>query len=559
MKTLYNEQDQASSENNQWQRDEVASNVIDYENAKEKISQREYAKTNSIPRTTLQHWLYRKESLYALRAEIEFFESPVGLAFLHRMVVAAHMEFGENSPASLHNISRFFKLCNLDPFIGTSYSTQCRFGKSMDNGIIQFGELEKKRLSENMPKKKITLCEDETFHPETCMVAIEPRSNFIILEKYVEDRKSKTWNKVVDEAIEGMNVEVNQVTSDEARGITNHTTKGLQAHHSPDCFHVSQEISKGTSGALASTVKKAEKELDNATKETEKQICLKDQYDNQPKRPRGRRPHFEKRIESANAHQKEKSSELETAKDNQKIVHNNRREIGRCYHPYDPESGEKQDAQVISGLLESCFENINNAITGLSDRCKKRVDKAHRVVKDMVANVAFFFLMIEVYMDNLGISSRDRELLHDYLIPGFYLKEVARKEKDKVRKIAIYSKSQELLSIVSNNDSPYSDYSIEKIEMLEKAAEDCAYIFQRSSSCVEGRNAQLSLHHHGIHKLSDRHLKALTIVHNFYIRNRDGTTPAERFFEAKHNDLFEWLLDNLDYPVRPRKRLAKAA
>ena len=66
-------------------------------------------------------------------------------------------------------------------------------------------------------------------------------------------------------------------------------------------------------------------------------------------------------------------------------------------------------------------------------------------------------------------------------------------------------------------------------------------------------------HHHGIHRLSDRHLKALTIVHNFYIRNRDGTTLAERFFETKHNDLFEWLLDNLEYPVRPRKRLAKAA
>ncbi len=32
-----------------------------------------------------------------------------------------------------------------------------------------------------------------------------------------------------------------------------------------------------------------------------------------------------------------------------------------------------------------------------------------------------------------------------------------------------------------------------------------------------------------------------------------------RFFEAKHNDLFEWLLDNIDYPVRPRKRLEKAA
>jgi len=54
-------------------------------------------------------------------------------------------------------------------------------------------------------------------------------------------------------------------------------------------------------------------------------------------------------------------------------------------------------------------------------------------------------------------------------------------------------------------------------------------------------------------------LKAQTVVHNYTIKNREGTTPAERFFEEKHNDLFEWLLGHMDYQVRPRKRLAKAA
>jgi len=95
--------------------------------------------------------------------------------------------------------------------------------------------------------------------------------------------------------------------------------------------------------------------------------------------------------------------------------------------------------------------------------------------------------------------------------------------------------------------------------MLEKAAEECAQIFQRSSSCVEGRNAQLSLRHHGIHRLSNQCLKAQTIVHNYYTRNRDGTTPAERFFNSKHTDLFEWLLEKMDCPARPRKHLKKVA
>ena len=167
--------------------------------------------------------------------------------------------------------------------------------------------------------------------------------------------------------------------------------------------------------------------------------------------------------------------------------------------------------------------------------------------------------MIGQYMDNIGISKHERQIMHDYLIPGFYLQQVARKEKDEIRKEVVSMKSREFLSILTSPDGPLSGYSDEKIKELERAAKDCADIFQRSSSCVEGRNAQLSLRHHGIHKLSPNHLKALTIVHNYHIRNRDGTTPAERFFEAKHNDLFEWLLDNMDYPARPRKRLAKAA
>ena len=32
--------------------------------------------------------------------------------------------------------------------------------------------------------RNITLCEDETFHPQICLVALEPVSNFLILKAY---------------------------------------------------------------------------------------------------------------------------------------------------------------------------------------------------------------------------------------------------------------------------------------------------------------------------------------------------------------------------------------
>ena len=169
---------------------------------------------------------------------------------------------------------------------------------------------------------------------------------------------------------------------------------------------------------------------------------------------------------------------------------------------------------------------------GLSDRCKDRVNKAQRVVIDMVATIAFYFKMVDIYLDNIQLSARDKSLMYNYLIPGHYLKLAAGKERDLDRKANILKKARELLSIIEDHENLgkiICDYEIEK---LDKAAKDCAQFFQRSSSCVEGRNAQLALRHQGIHQLSNRHLQALTVIHNYYVKRRDGTTAAGRFFET---------------------------
>lgn len=559
MTKQYNDSVQVASEKIQWQRDDVASKIIDFEQARHKQSQRQFAIEQEVSRSTLQHWLARKESIDASPGLIEFFESPVGTEFVHRIVTAAHFTFTKDGVASIHNVSNFLKLSGLSPFVASSYSSQQRVSNKMDDTIIEFEEFVRPHLSENMPAKKISLAEDETFHPQICAVSMEPVSNFIVAEKYVENREAATWNKVVLQGLKGLPVQVIQVTSDEGRGLINHTIKGLNAHHSSDCFHVPHEIGKGTSGALASAVKKAENEYESSVKQTQKQVSLEEKYDNQPKRPPGRRPDFEKRIELTKDKQAQAQSNLEIARQNQETVRQAKSDIGQVYHPFNTQTGAKQDSQKVSELLESCFENIREATRDLSERCKQRVEKAHRVVKNMVATIAFFFSMIDLYMDNMQISDQDRQLMYDYLIPGFYLQQVARKEKDAERKSQISQISRQLLSILTQQDGPFSEYSENDLKRLEKAAEECARIFQRSSSCVEGRNAQLSLRHHGIHNLSDRSLKAQTIVHNYYRRNRDGTTPAERFFEAKHIDLFQWLLEKMDCPARPRRCLRIAS
>ena len=89
---------------------------------------------------------------------------------------------------------------------------------------------------------------------------------------------------------------------------------------------------------------------------------------------------------------------------------------------------------------------------------------------------------------------------------------------------------------------------------MEEIDRELAEIFQRSSSCVEGRNGVLSLNHHRFHRLNPKTLNALTVAHNFDVKKWDGTAAAERFFGKKHDKLFDFLLANVRIPGKPQKQ-----
>ena len=78
--------------------------------------------------------------------------------------------------------------------------------------------------------------------------------------------------------------------------------------------------------------------------------------------------------------------------------------------------------------------------------------------------------------------------------------------------------------------------------------------FQRTTSAVEGRNGYLTQVHHNRRGLSTRHLKVLTVIHNFDLKRADGSTAAERLFKLSHPNLFQTVLDQMPELPLPRKR-----
>ena len=181
----------------------------------------------------------------------------------------------------------------------------------------------------------------------------------------------------------------------------------------------------------------------------------------------------------------------------------------------------------------------------------QRIQKAHKLLPQMVATITFFFQMVINYVQQQSLPVKIEELLYQQLIPGFYLQLAASKAKSAEQRNNILTTAQSLLAAATAPGAALNRLEKDQLVHIENLAKECAQLFQRSSSCVEGRNGQLSLRHHSLHRLTNRKLQVLTTVHNYFIKRDDGSTAAQRFFGAPSQDLFKWLLDRMDLPARP--------
>jgi hypothetical protein len=150
-------------------------------------------------------------------------------------------------------------LSKLDKWVASSNGAVHNFSGRFEAEIGIFGNEQKQVLAKEMPKRKIVLGEDETFHRNhPCLVAIELVSNYILVEEYADQRRAEDWNLAMNKALTGLNVEILSSTSDEGTGILAHVKKELKVEHAPDIFHLQQDLSRATAGPLEAQNKEKE-------------------------------------------------------------------------------------------------------------------------------------------------------------------------------------------------------------------------------------------------------------------------------------------------------------
>ena len=556
MGTVIQDEQQRNPENQpRWDRLERAALFAQYRELRTQgISERQAAKEIKVPRTTLQAWRIWHDTLDSCPHVAEFFQSGPGLAFLHRLVMGFHLVCVEVGACGIRLVCLLLNLTGLDRFVAASYGAQQQVNRRVEEVMVAYRQDDTARLAQDMPRKDITVTQDETFTGGLCLVAMDPESNFIILEQLAQARDQVMWNALMAPALEQRNCQVIQSTSDEAPGLLAYVEHYLEAHHSPDLFHVQHELSKAVSAPMATKERAANKAATEAREQLDQvQARLHSGGDEPEKRGLGRPPKQPVSLEHAEQVLEVASRAHERLAQQREHVANSIRAIGHDYHFVDLERGVRRNGQLIAADIQGHIEQVRAIAQheGLSQSCLERIDKAERVVPKMQATIAFVSGYVGQQVDQLDLTPAASFAMHAKLIPSFYLDRVAQtrtvSDGEPLRELA-----ERLRTPLFAPGGALGELSPEAQDQLHNEAKRLATVFQRSSANVEGRNGYLSLRNHQLRGLDlPRKRECFTAIHNFFLTRPDGTTAAERFFGQKPRSMFASILESVELPPAP--------
>jgi hypothetical protein len=519
-------------------------------------SERAAAAAVGRPRSTLRDWAQAQgASPEVPTALAAFCACEAGVQWLHRLVLALQFVITLRAGGGVRLVCECLELSGLSAFVGASYGSQQGLNAALEQAVVAIAAEQRTALAEAMAPRAVTVCEDETFHPATCLVALEPVSGFILLEQYAADRTAATWTQALRDACAGLPITIVQGTADEASALRRHIEGDYDAHHSPDLFHLQHEVAKATGLTLTRAVHAADAEVASAEAQLAAARAAEQAYRAQRHGP-GRPPAFAQRIRDALTSLARATVTRDQAQARRLEARRLIRALGEAYHPFDLERAEAQPPERLAPRLEGIWQQLAGIAQAadLPARAQAHLTKARRLTTALLATVTFFFATVQQRVEALSLAPDIEQAVLEQLIPALYLERVAARSTRAEARTRLRALSAEVLEPLLKPDHPIQALDTDMRAHLEQVAGDCADLFQRSSSAVEGRNGQLSLHHHGRHRLSDRKLAALTAVHNFHICRADGTTAAERLFGRAPPPLFEQVLARVPLPPRPRRR-----
>jgi hypothetical protein len=463
--------------------------VIRFEEAlKETGSQRKAEKITGIPRTTYQHLSQRQQRCQLNDTVRDFFHTPEGLAFLHRITLTAEFVITQVCGSGIGVVQTFYELTQLDKLTACSDGTLHKRLSTLERNLIDYGEQQFEKLGQTMPAKAVTCALDETFPSGICLVGMEVESNFILLEQFADKRDCETWREAMKDPLSGLPLTVIQIVSDKAKALLKYTRDILQAHHSPDVFHVQQDIINATTPTLRAGVKSAREALQQANTRLQSQVDIENGHrSNGEPLSREQRLQHDQTLDRAADEQATAIDHLVDASTRREAVLQANRGIGQDYHPIDLATGKKRTPEQLTEQLKTHFATVNGhaEAAGISDNSIKKIQKAQRVVDAMVLTLKFFWCWVDSHIDALNLPDDLASIFENQLLPMAYIDAhlpKARNAEQRQQRRDLHRQ----LDIKLNDTDVWQSTTDERKKELQAEARKCARVFQRSSSCVEG-------------------------------------------------------------------------
>jgi hypothetical protein len=284
----------------------------------------------------------------------------------------------------------FLNLTGLNRFVAASYGAQQQINVHIEQAMVAYDHDETARLAKAMPKKDLTVTQDETFTGGLCLITIDPDSNFILVEQLAQARDQVSWNDAMAPALAKFNCRVIQSTSDEAPGLLAYVEHSLEAHHSPDVFHVQHELVKAVSGPMATKERAAYKAVIEAQEQLQRLQTHPISTGEVPdKRGPGRPSKEPVSLEQAQQALESATEEHERLAEQRAKGQQSIRGIGHDDHCVNLERGVRRNGQLIAADMQEHIERIRTVAqqAGLSQSCLERIDKAERVVPKMQSTI----------------------------------------------------------------------------------------------------------------------------------------------------------------------------
>jgi Family of unknown function (DUF6399) len=534
-----------------WSRAAVV-NALDSFSDADQPSQRQHAQQLGIPHATFNYWTRRYGPDQDDPVDL-FFRSAAGELVLRRIFTAALVVFQQRGACGLRLVREFLQLTQLDRFVACSRGALQPLAAGLESNLVAFRDAEQPALAQQMKPRTITLVPDEHFHSgKPCLVGLEPVSGFLLVECYRDHRDAHTWKEAIAEGKRGIPVEIVQLTSDLARALVCCAEKGLGVAHSPDLFHGQRDLLRPLLLPLARPIQQAEKNLEKAIEHTTK-------LDTPLPEPQSE-DQWLALIEAVRQEQTI-GQRLEQASRRQEEAVQQVRGVGDDYHPFDRETGQPVTAEEVGQRLAARLDKLEDVVreAALGAKAQEAVTRARAWVRTLMGCVAWFWCLAKSRVEELELSAEHERVVYEKLLPGHYWVMAAGRARTAEERKRLQEMAEKLKT-EAWHEGALSSLSEEERQAVAEVAQASAGLFQRSSSCVEGRNGRLSLQHHGHSRVSERRLQALTVIHNYLVQRADGTTAAQRFFGQKHQDVFAWLLERLpDLPRPAQKRRQMAA